>query len=134
MIFILLTTWPTLADVRFSCRMAVGAGLATGKRHVSQRRANSAKIQPLDLAICQPIPDGPLFYVWNGNLKEELILVVRISFWKDHNCQAGYRKVWGRMNLPRSMVIRTAITKPDRPAIPLRCSQLQINKCRAAKI
>ena len=88
MIFILLTTWPTLADVRFSGRMAAGAGLATGKRHVSQRRANSAKIQPVDLAICHPIPDGPLFYVWNGNFKEVLLLVIRISFWKDHNCQA----------------------------------------------
>jgi hypothetical protein len=43
MIFILSTTRPTLADVRYFGRMAAGAGTAIGYRDVSQRRANSAK-------------------------------------------------------------------------------------------
>jgi len=44
MVFGSSRTRPTLADVRFFERMAIGAGTSTGKRHVSQRRANSAGI------------------------------------------------------------------------------------------
>jgi hypothetical protein len=44
MVFGSSRTRPTLADVRFSGRIAIGTGMATGKRHVSQRRANPAGI------------------------------------------------------------------------------------------